>query len=435
MDGFGKAVDAAATASGWQQLTLDTEYVSKDTAAWTSLGDAEKDAADSLSPFAASLYRAIQEGIAARAETDALTSSYEKLSAAEKDATGWSARWTAEELAAAKATGPVGYPPTAAGAGGGAGKPPPVTPAAAGAEEPPEGAAAAWSALNDAEKAAGMSAEDAAARLRDMAAAATSAADASRYAYAAEQADAVANSQLSESAKAAALGLLAQAAAAKTAGDASHYAWAAADALRAGETAAGDAALAAGVKMDAAALGTKVSFSTLNASGTSLITMLSGTGGLLSRLTSFGGLLAGLAGHVQIFHLIIDAVIELTIMFTLAAVGVAALSAAIGIFIGVADLSGDTLGKISDRLKAVYTASTATGQAIYPMTDAFDKLQGVIRPEVWELYGDALNLAGTQLGTIGKIAEATGKVLDQLAAKIVVFINTPSVQSGVQEPD
>ena len=41
VDGFGEAVDAAATASGWQQLALDTEYISKDAAAWTVLSAAE----------------------------------------------------------------------------------------------------------------------------------------------------------------------------------------------------------------------------------------------------------------------------------------------------------------------------------------------------------------------------------------------------------
>ena len=120
-------------------------------------------------------------------------------------------------------------------------------------------------------------------------------------------------------------------------------------------------------------------------------------------------------------------------MFTLAAIGVAALSAAVGIFIGVASQSADTLGRVNDRAHALYTASTALNTAIPPLTSSFDSLQTVIRPEVWELLGDALNLAGTQMGLVGKIAEATGRDLDQIAAKIVVFINTPSVQHGFQD--
>ena len=125
----------------------------------------------------------------------------------------------------------------------------------------------------------------------------------------------------------------------------------------------------------------------------------------------------------------LDAIIETIAMFALAAIGVLAMAAAIGIFVGAATLAQDTLGRISDRLKAVYTAASATGQAIYPMSDAFDKLASVLRPEVWQLYGDALNLVGNHMGLIGPIAEKTGAFLDTLAAKIIVFVSNPAVQN------
>ena len=100
--------------------------------------------------------------------------------------------------------------------------------------------------------------------------------------------------------------------------------------------------------------------------------------------------------------------IELIAITVLAAVGIAAAAAALGVFIVVANLAQDTLGRISDRLKAVYTAATATGQAIYPMTNSFDALASKIRPEVWQLYGDALNLVGGQMGLLGQVAVKTG---------------------------
>jgi phage-related protein len=155
-----------------------------------------------------------------------------------------------------------------------------------------------------------------------------------------------------------------------------------------------------------------------------------GLGGWFGWLGNRVSLFAGIGNRtVSVLHIILDAALELGIQLGLAAIGVAALGAAVGIFIGVADLSGDTLGKISDRLKAVYEASTATGQAISPMTDSFNKLQGVIRPEVWELYGDAINLAGTKMGLLGSIAEKTGEYLDQLAGKIVAWANQPAIQN------
>ena len=98
-------------------------------------------------------------------------------------------------------------------------------------------------------------------------------------------------------------------------------------------------------------------------------------GWLGTKVALFGGLL-----NIGLWHIMLDAIIETIAMFALAAIGVLALAAAVGIFVGAATLAQDTMGRISDRLKAIYTASTATGQAIYPMTDAFDKLASVLRP-------------------------------------------------------
>ena len=148
-------------------------------------------------------------------------------------------------------------------------------------------------------------------------------------------------------------------------------------------------------------------------------------GWLGTKVALFGGLLS-----IGLWHIMLDAIIETIAMFALAAIGVLAMAAAIGIFVGAATLAQDTMGRISDRLKAVYTAASATGQAIYPMSDAFDKLAGVLRPEVWQLYGDALNEVGGHMGLIGTIAEKTGAILDQIAGRIVVFINNPAVQQG-----
>ena len=65
------------------------------------------------------------------------------------------------------------------------------------------------------------------------------------------------------------------------------------------------------------------------------------------------------------------------------------------------------------------------------MTNSFDALASKIRPEVWQLYGDALNLVGGQMGKLGDIAIKTGSYLDRLAAKIVVFISSPGFQQGL----
>lgn len=147
-----------------------------------------------------------------------------------------------------------------------------------------------------------------------------------------------------------------------------------------------------------------------------------------TKIALFGGLFT-----VGLWHILADAIIEFAIALGGAIIGVAALAAAVGIFLGVASQAQDTLGRISDRLKATYTAATATGQAIYPVTQGFDKLAHVIRPEVWQLYGDALNLINGRMGLLGSIAVKTGAFIDQLAAKFIAWFNQPSVQHGLTD--
>lgn len=152
-----------------------------------------------------------------------------------------------------------------------------------------------------------------------------------------------------------------------------------------------------------------------------------GIAGLGTKIALFGGIFT-----VGLWHILADAIIEFAIALGGAIIGVAALAAGVGIFLGVASQAQDTLGRISDRLKAVYTASTATSQAIYPMTNSFDRLAHVIRPEVWQLYGDALTLIQGKMGLIGSIAERVGASIDRLAGRFIAWFNQPSVQAGFQ---
>ena len=137
--GSGRLSNAAATASGWQQLALDTEYISKDAVAWTVLSAAE----DKATASAARLITGLSE----------LHSGLKFLRLRCR---------TPPAVPAARVSSPTT----------------PVTPAAA---EPPEDAAAESAALSDAEKAAGMSATEAAARLQALAAAADNAGDQAKY--------------------------------------------------------------------------------------------------------------------------------------------------------------------------------------------------------------------------------------------------------------
>ena len=361
-------------------------------AAWNALDGAEAQAAAEGHLAGAAQLTAGDAAAGAVPKVAALAAAWEKLSAAEKDA-------ASHPVAAAGA----------AGGAGGAGNPPPAAPAP-GADEPPPDAAAKWAALASAEKAAGDDAAAAAAKLEALAHATDDADAASKFMYAAQIAQGIASSTAGDEAKAGAVQFITLAAAQDDAGNAAKLAYSAQLAL------GGELARLKG-NTDTAAAG----FGTF---AQSLIQVGGWFGWLGTKVALFGGLLS-----IGLWHIMLDAIIETIAMFALAAIGVLAMAAAIGIFVGAATLAQDTLGRISDRLKAVYTAASATGQAIYPMSNAFDKLASVLRPEVWQLYGDALNLVGNHMGLIGPIAEKTGAFLDTLAAKIIVFVSNPAVQN------
>ena len=308
-------------------------------------------------------------GAETRAAADA------KLAAAAEAAAGDEAAKSGIEATAAAASWArlgAAEKSAAAGAAGGGGKPPVAPPAAAaGAEEPPDDAAAKWAALSAAEKAAATEADMAAVKFAALRAAADG------------------------------------------------------DAATAGKLAAVYRTLGGNTE----GLGAKTAAATgVFKSFASTLISISGPLGLLgTRIALFGGLL----GTVGIVHLFIDALIELIAIVTLAAVGIIAAAAALGIFIGVAALAQDTLGRVADRLKATQVAAQATGQAIYPLGQNFDALASKIRPQVWQLYGDALNLVGGRMGLLGQIALKTGNYIDTLAAKFIVFVSSPGFQQGM----
>jgi hypothetical protein len=136
-------------------------------------------------------------------------------------------------------------------------------------------------------------------------------------------------------------------------------------------------------------------------------------GGLLNaRVALFAG-----ARSVSGFHIALDSVVELLAIFVPA---LTVLTAGLGAFGAAAVLAQDTLGRIGDHMKYVNTVSQATGKTIPPLTDHFDKMASVIRPQVFQLLGDALGGAHNQLGIFDKLAEGTGAVLDRFAARIIV---------------
>lgn len=135
-----------------------------------------------------------------------------------------------------------------------------------------------------------------------------------------------------------------------------------------------------------------------------------GLGVLTARVALFGGLSA-----VSGFHIALDAIIEglavIVPALTVAAAGLAAFALA----------GSDAFRQVYQRLLNIHTVSDAFGVTIGPMTGKLEALHAVVRPQVWQLYGDAIAVAHDKTGLFGKLAVSTGGVIDKFAARLTVL--------------
>lgn len=306
--------------------------------------------------------------------------------------------------------------PLAGGAAGGAGGPPKIpTAAAAAADEPNPNDNQAWEKLS-------ASIADAVANLRKLQEATNSASDAAKAEYSINLLLAMSQQQVDRANNAGLNNLIRMITLTNSASEASKAAYAAnlqyaqvadelghslSDADRAMLMYAGTAQLAGNEAADA------VAASVASSKGSFL--------GLKSEVTLFAGVFGTtMLGMIAGWHLWADAIIE-TLAVTIPALG----AMVIGLTaFGAAGYS--TFKQIYERLTAVNTAATATGQTIPPLTNAMNGLQDSLRPQIWQIYGDAIDLVNHNTGTFGQIALATGSELDKLSARLTVFLENGS---------
>lgn len=129
---------------------------------------------------------------------------------------------------------------------------------------------------------------------------------------------------------------------------------------------------------------------------------------------SLGNIFNGRLWNLTTLHYIADGLIEV------AAVAVPA-TIALGAF-GAAGFK--TFNSIYGNLKAIHTVATATNQVIAPMSQSFHDLQNAVRPQVMELWGEALAVDSHQTGLFGDVAKATGSILDNWGAHIAVLMTS-----------
>jgi hypothetical protein len=151
-----------------------------------------------------------------------------------------------------------------------------------------------------------------------------------------------------------------------------------------------------------------------------------GLWGILSRIQQihvplFGGALQDM--HVPaIFaaasgmHMLSDAVIEFAGVVIPASIAFGAFALA----------AYPAVMAIKDQMTNLNTVATATGRTLYPLGGSFAQVAAQVQPQVYQLFGDALEIAGHNTGTFSTLATGAGQALDQLGARFVVAITQGS---------
>ena len=145
-----------------------------------------------------------------------------------------------------------------------------------------------------------------------------------------------------------------------------------------------------------------------------------GTGwGFLTRdVALFGGVfnrvLPVILSSVKVWHVLADAIIEVGAVWVPAALAVGAFAAA----------ASDAAVEVQRRMQAMHTELDATGRSIPGLTSGMEKLHKAVRPQVFQLFGDAITIMRSRTGEFATIAKSTGTVIDQLAARVTFAITS-----------
>lgn len=136
------------------------------------------------------------------------------------------------------------------------------------------------------------------------------------------------------------------------------------------------------------------------------------------QIPLFGG--AGVFGIMKIvsaLHLVVDAVAEVAAVLIPAGLAFGAWAAA----------SYPSIDGIKDHLTAVYDVTKATGQAIPPLSGAFNQVARAVQPSVYSVFGAALSVINSRIGEFRSLATGVGGVIQQIAARSAAALNSAGV--------
>jgi hypothetical protein len=137
-----------------------------------------------------------------------------------------------------------------------------------------------------------------------------------------------------------------------------------------------------------------------------------------AKIPLFGGIGPAIITQIAAWHLLTDVVIDFIAVLLPATI---ALGAFIAAGIGTAQ-------DIFKQMSNVNTVTTATNKALYPMTARLRSLADAVQPQVYQLFGEFLNVVNSRAGTFTQLAKAAGTVMDQLAARTAIAIESGGMQ-------
>jgi hypothetical protein len=152
------------------------------------------------------------------------------------------------------------------------------------------------------------------------------------------------------------------------------------------------------------------------ATAAALSTLSYGWGRATGSIKLFGGALGAvpLLGSVGAVHLLTDAIVE-----TAAVVGPAVIA-----FTAFGIAAVPAVQAIDLQMKNLNTVATALGVTIPGLSGGFQKAAAAVQPQVYQLFGDALYIAGQRGNAFVALAHSAGTVIDQLAARFTAAVTS-----------
>jgi Lysozyme like domain len=181
---------------------------------------------------------------------------------------------------------------------------------------------------------------------------------------------------------------------------------------------AGDTKIPVGFTVDktslaAAAASTRTLTAETQRSAVAAGTAYRGYYGLFGLLRRPLPLFAG-AATIGGLHLLVDSIAEAAAVLIPASVALAAFGAA-------------AVGPVQDlytHFKNVNIVAQALGRNLGPLSGGFSQLSDAVRPQVYSLLGDALQVINSRTGELSKLATGAGQVFDQLGARVALALKS-----------